>query len=126
MGITKKANYSIICDKCNKTYENLYANSSVLLNQPFYNQVFKYGDTQITRRDLEMFPCPFCTEKVSDEQMQSIVEEIDRELKKYQFDKNEEEEELQSQREDAYYFEMDIAAAKSNIPYYEDIKQDRI
>lgn len=48
---------------------------------PFYDHVFKCGNTEVTRRDLESFPCPFCTENVPDKVMELIVKEMNKELK---------------------------------------------
>ena len=39
----------------------------------FYDQEFTYGDSKLSRRDLESLPEPFCTEDVTDEQMQEII-----------------------------------------------------
>lgn len=94
------------------------------IRSPFYDHVFKCGDTMLTRRDLESFPCPFCTENVSNEVMISIVSEIDKELKLYRYNLKQNPEELEEEHKYNLYYEMDIAAVKFNVPYYEDIRKN--
>ena len=89
----------------------------------FYNHVFKSGNTEITRHELECFPCPFCVESITNEQMQSIVEEMDKELSNYQYDTHLNSEELKEEYECNFYYEMDIAAIKHNVKYYEKIRK---
>ena len=91
----------------------------------FYNHVFKCGNTEITRRDLESFPCPFCVENITNEQMQSIVKEMDYELKKYQYDAKLNSEELKEECEYNFYYEMDIAAVKNKVQYNEDLQKHK-
>ncbi|MDE7061896.1 MAG: hypothetical protein K2O73_01450 [Lachnospiraceae bacterium] len=38
------------------------------------DKIFRAGDSELSRGELESLPCPFCTDNVSDETMQSIVE----------------------------------------------------
>lgn len=89
----------------------------------FYNHVFKCGNTEITRRELESFPCPFCVENITNEQMQSIVKEMDNELKKYQYDTNLNSEELKEEYEYNFYYEMDIIAVKYKVKYSENLQK---
>lgn len=48
---------------------------------PFYDTEFKYGDSSITRGELESLPVPFDTQDVSDETMQAIVKSVDKETR---------------------------------------------
>lgn len=88
-------------------------------DERFYKHVFTCGSTTLTRGELESFPCPFCTKNVTDEQMEAIVIKMDTEIKKYAWKKNGAE--LELEYEDARYYEMDNAAAKCKVPYYEDL-----
>lgn len=83
----------------------------------FYNHVFKCGNTEITRRNLDSFPFPFSVENVTNEQMQFIANEMDNELKKYLYDTNLNSEELKEEYEYNFYYEMDIAAVKYKVEY---------
>lgn len=85
----------------------------------FYKRVFTCSSTTLTRAELESFPCPFCTKNVSDDLMKSIVNEMDAELKKYAWEENSKEWEFEY--EGARYYEMDNAATKHKVPYYEDL-----
>lgn len=89
------------------------------INDNNFIHIFKCGTTILTRKGLESFPCPFCTKNVTDDVMRKIVKEINRELKKYSYDRTLDEEKLKLQREDNLYYEMDIVAVKYGVPYYE-------
>ena len=43
----------------------------------FYTREFRCGNSYVSRKELEGFPCPFCTKDTTDAQMQRIVEEAD-------------------------------------------------
>lgn len=89
------------------------------LDSPFYNKVFSSGTTQLTRRELEELPCPFCTKEISDGIMQQIVSDADREIKEWHYDDNNEE--LEFKYEDIRIREIEEAAVRCKIPYYEDL-----
>lgn len=42
-------------------------------SEDFYDKEFSFGNSSITRGELESLPCPFCTENVTDEEMQKII-----------------------------------------------------
>ena len=89
------------------------------LDTPFYNKVFSFGTTQLTRRELEELPCPLCTKNISDEVMQQIVSEADGEIKKWDYD--DDNEELEFKYEDIRIRESENAAVHHKVPYYEDL-----
>lgn len=89
------------------------------LDSPFYNKVFSSGTTQLTRRELEELPCPFCTKEISDGIMQQIVSDADREIKEWHYDDNNEE--LEFKYEDIRIREIEEAAVRCKVPYYEDL-----
>lgn len=89
------------------------------LDAPFYNKVFAFGKTQLTRRELEDLPCPFCTKDVSDEVMLKIVSEADTEINTWDYDDNNEE--LEFKYEDIRIREIGEAAVRCKVPYYEDL-----
>lgn len=90
------------------------------MNAPFYNKVFSCGKTKLTRRELEDFPCPLCARNVSDEQMQAIVSEMDGEIKKWTYEDGNEEYEFEY--EDIRLREMEEAAVRHKVPYYQDLE----
>lgn len=89
------------------------------LDTPFYNKVFSSGTTQLTRRELEEMPCPFYTKEISDEIMQQIVSDADQEIKQWDCDDNNGELEIKSKA--IRNREIEDAAVRCNIPYYEDL-----
>ena len=89
------------------------------LGTSFYNKAFSSGKTQLARRELEDLPCPFCTKDVSDEVMLKIVSEADTEIKKWDYDDNNEE--LEFKYEDIRFREIEEAAVRHKVPYYEDL-----
>lgn len=89
------------------------------LDTPFYNKVFSFGNTQLTRRELEELPCPFYTKNISDEVMLKIVSEADKEIKEWDCDGNNEE--LEFKHEDIRFKEIENAAVGYKVPYYEDL-----
>lgn len=42
-------------------------------NQEYYDKEFGFYNSKISRGELESLPCPFCTDHVSDDVMQSII-----------------------------------------------------
>lgn len=89
------------------------------LDTPFYNKVFSSGTTQLTRRELEEMPCPFYTKEISDEIMQQIVSDADQEIKQWDCDDDNGELEIKSKA--IRNREIEDAAVRCNIPYYEDL-----
>ena len=90
------------------------------MNVPFYSKVFSCGETRLTRRELEEFPYPLFTKNVSDEQMQAIVSEMDKEIKKWTYDDANEDYEFKY--EDIRLREMEEAAVRHKVRYYQDLE----
>lgn len=94
-------------------------------NQEFYDKEFKCNDSTVCRSDLESFPIPFCTENVSDETMQKVVDDTDagiRQRWKIRDDKP-----LDMENEDiseTWWEELEEAANHYNIKYYDDLKTE--
>ena len=94
------------------------------LNLPtdFYEKEFKCGNSSISRGNLEGLPCPFYTAELSDEQMQTVIDETDAETRSrwrippgQAIDFNNEE------YDDVWWEELEKAVLRQNVPYYEDI-----
>lgn len=94
------------------------------LNLPtdFYEKEFKCRNSTISRGKLEGLPCPFYTAELTDEQMQTIIDETDAETRSrwrispvqfIDFDNEE--------YDDAWWEELEKAVLRQNVPYYEDI-----
>ena len=100
------------------------------------DKIFKCNDSELTRRDLESFPAPFYTDNVSDEIMQSIINETDagtRQTWKLREDEPlrnddpnlDEYGETQNDRiSETWWQELEEAAVRHNVPYYEDLEED--
>lgn len=112
-GQTQRQGENLIMD----TYETDPEPEEEDLNSPFYNKVF--GTVQLTRRELEELPCPFCTKDISDEVMQQIVSEAEEEIKKWDYD--DDNEELEFKYEDIRLREIEEATVRHKVPYYEDL-----
>ena len=93
-------------------------------NQEYYDKEFDYN-SKISRGELESLPCPFCTDNVSDDVMQSIIMMTDLttkqrlrlpdnkwlNLKKYKVS-------------EVWWEELENAVRYYNIPYHEDLQED--
>lgn len=112
-GQTQRQGENLIMD----TYETDPEPEEEDLNSPFYNKVF--GTVQLTRRELEELPCSFCTKDISDEVMQQIASEAEEEIKKWDYD--DDNEELEFKYEDIRLREIEEAAVRHKVPYYEDL-----
>lgn len=94
-------------------------------NQEYYDKEFVCLSSSITRGDLESMPCPFCTENVSDETMQQIIQMTDTETKvrlgiadKFWLN-------LGIDRvSETWWEELEKAVRHYNIPYYEDLPEN--
>lgn len=91
----------------------------VNLDTPFYNKVFISGKIQLTRRELEELPCPLCTKNVGDSVMQDIVQDAECEVNKWDYD--DDNAELEFKFEDIRLREIEDAAVRHKIPYYDDL-----
>lgn len=89
---------------------------SILKPADFYTKEFACGENTITRGYLENLPCSFCTQEVTDEQMQRIVDEAEAEsLSRITHDMDED------YIEDIRFQQLESALVRHNVPYYEDI-----
>ena len=83
---------------------------------------FKVNDDfTICRPDYEGLPCPMCAWKWSDEQMTALAKNIAAELEQYSYDECYD---LQDQKEDAFWREMEICAVAMGMKYYEDMTDE--
>lgn len=91
-------------------------------NNEFYTKEFAYGDTVLSRADLECLPCPFCTENVTDEQMEAIVFETDLSTRERLRLSDSEHIDLDNNKHsEVWWEEMEAAANRQNVSYYEDL-----
>ena len=83
----------------------------------FYKKPFRYGNTVLTRYELENLPCPFRTKNTDDETMCKIVRRMHRKMKeRINAGDNETPEIIRLE-------EMDEAATYFNVPSYEDLQE---
>lgn len=88
---------------------------------PFYDTEFKYGDSSITRGELESLPVPFDTKDVSDETMQAIVKSVDEETRLALGLNDGEHIDLDNDRHsERWWQELEDCLCYFGVPYYED------
>lgn len=94
-------------------------------NQEYYDKEFGYYNTKVSRGDLESLPCPFFTDNVSDDMMQSIAMMTDISTKQrlhlpsdqwLNFNKD--------KVSEVWWEELESAVNYFNVPYYEDLPED--
>lgn len=91
----------------------------------FYDKIFVYGKSQLSRGELESLPVPFCTKDVTDEQMETITYQTELDTRERLHLDDEEEIDLENDRHsEVWWEEMEAAARRQNIPYYEDLDED--
>lgn len=91
-------------------------------NEEFYDKVFSFGDTQLSRRDLEELPCPFCTDNVSDELMQDIVEIVNEDTRIMLSLEDDEHIDFENDEHNSMWWEvLERVCNAFEIPYYEDM-----
>lgn len=91
-------------------------------NNEFYDRNFTYSDTILSRADLESLPCPFCTENITDEQMEIIAFETDSATReRLRLSGNEHIDFDNDKHSEVWWEELEAAANRQNIPYYEDL-----
>nr|DAE55305.1 MAG TPA: restriction alleviation protein [Caudoviricetes sp.] len=92
--------------------------------QEYYDQKFGYYNSKISRGELESLPCPFCTDNVNDDVMQSIIMMTDLSTKQrlrlpdgkwLDFKKD--------KVSEVWWKELETAVKYYNIPYYEDLTE---
>lgn len=91
-------------------------------NNEFYDRNFTYSDTTLSRADLESLPCPFCTENITDEQMEVIAFETDSLTKeRLRLSDNEHIDFDNDKHSEVWWEELEAAVNRQNVPYYEDL-----
>ena len=91
-------------------------------NNEFYDRNFTYSDTILSRADLESLPCPFCTENITDEQMEVIAFETDSATReRLRLSYNEHIDFDNDKHSEVWWKELEAAVNRQNIPYYEDL-----
>lgn len=87
----------------------------------FYDCEFSYGKSSITRGELEEMASPFCTENVSDEQMNQIVWDTETGTReRLRLALNEDIDFENERHREVWWEELEAAVNRQNVPYYED------
>ena len=86
-----------------------------------YNKTFRNGKTELCRADLESLPCPFCTENVSDKEMQAIVDEVEMEMTEWR-DWCKQGDITKDVLDEKWWEILERTVCKHNVPYYEDLE----
>ena len=93
------------------------------MENAYYDKIFRAGDSELSRGELESLPCPFCTDNVSDETMQSIVEITNRSTReRLQLADNEHINFGNDSHSKIWWEEMEAVVCEFGIPYYEDLE----
>lgn len=88
----------------------------------FYDKEFVFGDTRLSRRELEGLPAPFFTDDVTDEQMEIIVTETEEETRsRLRLNKDKHINFDNDRHSEIWWEEMEKAVNRQDVPYYEDI-----
>lgn len=94
-------------------------------NQEYYDKEFGYYNSKISRGELESLPCPFCTDNVSDDVMQSIIMMTDLTTKqRLRLPDNKWLNLKKDKLSEVWWEELENAARYYNIPYHEDLQED--
>lgn len=94
-------------------------------NQEYYDKEFGYYTSKITRGDLESLPCPFCTDNVSDDVMQSIIMMTHLSTKQRLGLSDGQRLNLKKEKNsEVWWEELESAVRYYKIPYYEDLPED--
>lgn len=87
----------------------------------FYEKIFVYGASELSRKELEFLPSPFDTYEVTDEQMEQIVWETEvRTRDRLQLCESESIDLENDRHNEVWWEEMEKTAVKHGVPYYED------
>ena len=90
----------------------------------FYAREFFSGSTTISRSELESLPCPFCTDKVTDQQMQAIIERTCQQVKIRMGLSDSEAIDLSDDKMDEIWWEeLERTVVASGVPYCEDMNE---
>lgn len=93
--------------------------------QAFYDKIFRYGQSELSRGELESMPVPFRTYDITDEQMEDIV--MDTELdtrERLRLDEGVPIDFENDHHSEVWWEEMEAAVRRHNVPYYEDLDED--
>ena len=89
--------------------------------QAFYDKVFVYGKSELSRGELESLPIPFDTYHVSDEEMEKIVQETELETRaRLSLGPSESIEFENDHHSEIWWETMGEIVVKHKIPYQED------
>ena len=87
----------------------------------FYDKVFTYGQSGLSRRDLESLPAPFNTYHVTDEEMEQIVFETEMETRdRLRLGESESIEIENDRHSEIWWEEMEKIVVRHGVPYRED------
>lgn len=89
--------------------------------QAFYDKIFAYGKSELSRRELESMPVPFDTYNVTDEQMEEIVQETEQETRdRLRLGENGSIDLENDRHSEIWWEEMEKTVVRHGVPYYED------
>lgn len=89
--------------------------------QTFYDKIFVYGKSELSRGELESMPVPFDTYDVTDEQMEEIVQETEQETREHlKLGENESIDLENDRHSEIWWEEMEKTVVRHGVPYYED------
>lgn len=87
----------------------------------FYDKVFVYGKSELSRGELESLPEPFNTYHVTDEQMERIVREIEMETReRLRLGENEPINFEDDRHSEIWWEEMEKTVVRHGVPYYDE------
>lgn len=93
-------------------------------NQEYYDKEFGYYNSKISRGELESLPCPFCTDNVSDDVMQSIIMMTDLATKQRLRLPDSQWLDIKNDKvSEVWWEELEAAVRYYKIPYYEDLPE---
>lgn len=93
--------------------------------QAFYDKIFRYGQSELSRGELESLPSPFCTYDITDEQMERIVYETELDTRERLRLNEDEQIDLGNDRHsEVWWEEMEAVVCRHKVPYYEDLDED--
>lgn len=94
--------------------------------EAFYDKEFSYGNSSITRGELESLPCPFCTANVTDEEMQIIIDYTHQNTCDTHRLRYTEPIDFENDRISATWWEKLEEVCQTFMPYYEDLEDSRL
>ncbi|WP_302589092.1 hypothetical protein [Alistipes senegalensis] len=109
--------------------ENFYCEELEVDPEPevdeFYDRIFKYGQSELSRGELESLPVPFRTKNVTDEQMEEIVRQTELDTRdRLRLNEGEPIDFENDRHSEVWWEEMEAAVCRHNVPYHEDIDEE--